>query len=447
MTIPTLRTLDPTASTFRADVNALFTGGEFNLTIDGINEAIASLSAQSAGTGLSMTYTYSSTTADADPGAGLLRLDNFAAQNAATVIRADLLDAGGNTQTGTLDTFDDSTSTVKGILVLTKTGDATKFLVFSVSAVAAPAGYRNISVTNLSYSSAAPFANADSLLLEYFPMADKGEVGTAGADGTMTATVEDRAADTPLALADANKVIRFTNGFTQTADAVAGIGVNKIFYFRNDSGETVTFDPAGAELVDGVATINIYPGESGFLVTTAIGWVSVGLPPAGTRIELSRIVASSSATVDFTSVLTSAFDEYEVHGIAVMPATDNKRVWLRTSTDNGSTFAAAAADYGYSLLSGSSTSGSNSETEIVLTGTVGNVANESANFVLRIFKPSAAAYCVMNWAGTFINGSTSLSNISGSGMRKAAADVDAIRFLFDAGNIASGTFVLYGIRK
>jgi hypothetical protein len=31
------------------------------------------------------------------------------------------------------------------------------------------------------------------------------------------------------------------------------------------------------------------------------------------------------------------------------------------------------------------------------------------------------------------------------GMRRSAADVDAIRFLFSSGNIASGEFRLYGI--
>lgn len=117
-------------------------------------------------------YVFDNATADADPGAGKLRLGS-ATQNASTVIRADLLDAYGATVTTFLDSFDDSPATVKGSIRLVKSDDLTKWLVFAVSAVATPAGYRNITVTNVASSAASPFTNGDALTL-YFDGTDQG---------------------------------------------------------------------------------------------------------------------------------------------------------------------------------------------------------------------------------------------------------------------------------
>ena len=137
-----------------------------------VNEANALAALLNAGAGMgaySMPYTFSTTTTDADPGNGVLRL-NQATQNLATVIRADLLDSAGATQTAVLDTFDDTAGTIKGYIRLVKTSDSTKWLLFSVSAVATPAGYRNITVANIGSSAASPFANSDAIMLYFTPL-------------------------------------------------------------------------------------------------------------------------------------------------------------------------------------------------------------------------------------------------------------------------------------
>src|SRR4029077_4607294 len=124
-------------------------------------------------------YTFDTTTADADPGSGLLRLDN-ATQNTATTIRADLLDREGRDWTAVLDTFDDSTSTVKGVITLLSEVSDTRWLTFSVSAVATPSGYRNISVTNTGSSAASPFSNGEHIRLQYDRTGDAGATGPTG---------------------------------------------------------------------------------------------------------------------------------------------------------------------------------------------------------------------------------------------------------------------------
>lgn len=141
--------------------------------------------AGSPGGPVTIPYTFSTTTTDSDPGNGKLRLDS-ATQNAATVIRADLLDNLGSTWTGVLDLFDASTSTVKGQLRIQHAYDETKWLEFSLTARAAPSGYRNFTVTCTGYTSSSPFANNDPVLLEFIRTGDKGDVATIAAGTTTT---------------------------------------------------------------------------------------------------------------------------------------------------------------------------------------------------------------------------------------------------------------------
>lgn len=148
------------------------------------NTLAGSLNALAAGTAVAIPYTFSTTTTDSDPGAGTLRLDN-ATQNTATTIRADLVGSDGSTWTDVLSTFDDSTSTIKGYIRLVKVSDATKWIIFSVSALASPAGYKNITVAVVSASSATPFANGDGILLEFTRNGDKGDTGASGTSGAL----------------------------------------------------------------------------------------------------------------------------------------------------------------------------------------------------------------------------------------------------------------------
>jgi hypothetical protein len=117
---------------------------------------------------ISIPYTFSTTTTDADPGAGTLRLDN-ATQNLATTIRADLLDSLGSTVTALLDSFALANVSIKGQLRLVDLTTPTNWIVFSLTAVASPSGYRNITVAVIASSSASPFANGASVLLMFTP--------------------------------------------------------------------------------------------------------------------------------------------------------------------------------------------------------------------------------------------------------------------------------------
>lgn len=142
-----------------------------------IDLANANISAMNTSNGvLAFTYAFDVTTTDADPGSGKIRLGN-AAQNTATVVRMDLLDALGTDCTAVIDTFDASTSVVKGQLRLSKVHDGSKWLTFNLTSRASPSGYRNLTVACTGYSSASPFADGDQVVVAFTRTGDKGDVG------------------------------------------------------------------------------------------------------------------------------------------------------------------------------------------------------------------------------------------------------------------------------
>lgn len=141
------------------------------------NALAALMNAAAAGSAYAISYTFSTTITDADPGPGTMRLGS-ATQNTSTAMRLDLLDAGGSDWTSVLDTFDGSSSAIKGQIRLVKMGDTTKWLTFNVSARAAPTGYRNITVANTGGSAASPFVNGDGIMLFFTRTGDVGSAGT-----------------------------------------------------------------------------------------------------------------------------------------------------------------------------------------------------------------------------------------------------------------------------
>lgn len=123
-------------------------------------------------------YNFSTTTTDSDPGAGNVRFNN-ATVASVTTIYFDNLDRDGNTVTGWLDSFDDSTNTAKGTLVITPAATPSAKLIYSVSgSVVDGTGYRKVTVSWVS-GTTLPSASAH-LAFQFTRTGDK------GADGQIT---------------------------------------------------------------------------------------------------------------------------------------------------------------------------------------------------------------------------------------------------------------------
>jgi hypothetical protein len=125
---------------------------------------------------------------------------------------------------------------------------------------------------------------------------------------------------------------------------------------------------------------------------------------------------------------------------------------LRTSTNAGSSYDAGASDYSwaFSNINDSSTvsdNGATASTSPQVGTSLGNASTKSFSGEIKLYKPTSAAFhTLFQFDGVYVSAANSTIRVYGIGRRLTAADVDAIRFVMSAGNIAEGDFALYGIR-
>ena len=141
-----------------------------------LNALIPYLAAAAGPNGVAGVVRFSTTTTAADPGAGLLRLNN-ATQASATAAYIDLTDANGIDVTTLVARLGLGTSAIKGEFRLALAGDPTKFLSFELTSATSPTGYRALVLQNGVASVANPFADGDVLIWSYSRTGDKGDAG------------------------------------------------------------------------------------------------------------------------------------------------------------------------------------------------------------------------------------------------------------------------------
>lgn len=140
-----------------------------------------------------------------------------------------------------------------------------------------------------------------------------------------------------------------------------------------------------------------------------------------------------------------------------LPANDDVELRMRTSTDGGSSFASGASDYAWQVAIntagvGGAFQGDGADSFISLVGIpsagngVGNASAEGINSEILLWKPTnTAQHGRVSFQSTWGNTTTAHIGCTGSGVRGAAQDTDAVRFLFESGNISSGDYAVYGL--
>jgi hypothetical protein len=179
-------------------------------------------------------------------------------------------------------------------------------------------------------------------------------------------------------------------------------------------------------------------------------------------ILLASKSASNSATIDFSVAggdlgFTDVYDEYVVHFSQVKPQTDAAYLGIRVGTGATPTWQAGVGAYGWALcyqgLAGTATGdGSTPSGGTLISMTpvaigVGNAASEHISGTVEYSNPDTADYPSFSFRTRWLTVSAEHANASGGGNYGATTAFTGLRFIFSTGNIVSGTFKLYGIRK
>jgi len=141
--------------------------------------AASATTASNAAAAVAKLYDFDSSTTMADPGAGELRFNNATVSSVTAIAFSNRSNDSGNPDISDyIVTWDDSTSTVKGYLSITKGGTPATFAIFSVSAVVDNTAWLQVTVAHI--ASNGSWTNADDMYVDFIRAGDKGTTGDTG---------------------------------------------------------------------------------------------------------------------------------------------------------------------------------------------------------------------------------------------------------------------------
>jgi hypothetical protein len=177
---------------------------------------------------------------------------------------------------------------------------------------------------------------------------------------------------------------------------------------------------------------------------------------AGAMTKISTVTASGSATVDFSNLLTSTYDNYMITAENVVPATTNTYLQMRFGTGATPTWSSSGyigttygSGPGFTVTDPASAS---TQLDLGLNASYGqlNTSTDVGSWWILVNNVNNAS----NYKNVFSNGTynyqgagTSMVIAVCGGQWQTATVVSSIRFLYSTGNIATGVFKLYGIQN
>jgi hypothetical protein len=244
-----------------------------------------------------------------------------------------------------------------------------------------------------------------------------------------------------------------TAGYAPSANGEIGYDSTSHTYdvMVNGAAKSLLHTGSGIDDLNDVTFTSPLSGQG--LTYNGSAWVNGAV---GSMILLANATASNSASIDFTSGIDSTYDMYILVGVGVVPATDAVAAWLRVSEDAGSTWKSGAADYKHSgYVYGIAAGGGGSpgtEGQIVLThGTsLSNNAANAFNFFATVSKPSSTtSKKEINFLphGYVTSGGDYYTLMKTGAYVGTTNAITGLRFLMSSGNITSGSFYLYGVKK
>ena len=172
---------------------------------------------------------------------------------------------------------------------------------------------------------------------------------------------------------------------------------------------------------------------------------------AGSLIKIDEeIVTSAVASVTLgASNWDSSYDVYVVQVINVATDTDAQGLRFRF-TVSGSPDTSSNYDRAYKNLRGDSAFSNiyYTNNSYVDLGTLGTAGQEMCNAIQYLFNfNNASEYSFCTVEASNRNNSGHLRGFQGGGVLTVAQATNGVNYFMQSGNIASGTFKLYGLKK
>ena len=170
---------------------------------------------------------------------------------------------------------------------------------------------------------------------------------------------------------------------------------------------------------------------------------------AGSLIKIAETTVSSAVSSVTLTGIDSTYDVYMFVTNNVHSANDGVNPFLRF-TVSGSQDSSANYDWAFKNIRADTTFGNESatnNTEINL-DVLGNGTGEAFNCVSYLFNfNNSSEYSFMTFEGVNMNGTPVSKGRQGGGVLTVTQACDGVHFFLSSGNITSGTFTLYGLRK
>lgn len=178
---------------------------------------------------------------------------------------------------------------------------------------------------------------------------------------------------------------------------------------------------------------------------------------AGALVLIETKTASASATIDFTTGLNdTTYDSFILRLDSVKAATDDVGLVMRIGTGGTPTYQTSGYHYVLTRVRAGSatpaTTANNSAaymglTELSGTTGLGNATGEKFTGVVEFSDPESSDFCEFVYRGQYGLALGESGSVVGGGRYNTAGAITGIRFLMTSGNIASGRFSLYGVKK